>query len=148
MGRYDTTLVVISTSDHFLRTFKRIDVLRLLKNGSYCTSDYIEIQRATCWLAAGQPKKAISLYEDKLRALPSVYQQNRAAGLARLAVAYAADGQPEQAANTAHAALSVARSSGSKRIVGEIKNVGTKLNPYRAVPAVAALLDELEAEAH
>jgi tetratricopeptide (TPR) repeat protein len=117
-------------------------------HGSYCTPDYIEIQRATCWLAAGQPKKAISLYEHNLRTLPTVYQQNRAAGLTRLAVAYAADNQPEQAANTAHAALPVARSSGSKRVVGEIKSVGTKLIPYRAVPAVAALLDELEAEDH
>jgi hypothetical protein len=117
-------------------------------HGSYCTPGYIEIQRATCWLATGQPKKAISLYEDSLRTLPAVYQRNRAATLTRLAVAYAADSQPEQAANTAHAALPVARSAGSRRIVREIKNVGTELIPYRALPAVAALLDELEAEDH
>jgi transcriptional regulator with XRE-family HTH domain len=117
-------------------------------HGSYCTPDYIEIQRGHCWLATGQPKKAISLYEDSLRTLPTVYQRNRAATLTRLAVAYAADSQPEQAANTAHAALPVARSAGSKRIVGEIKNVSNELVPYRALPAVAALLDELEAENH
>jgi transcriptional regulator with XRE-family HTH domain len=117
-------------------------------HGSYCTPGYIEIQRATCWLAAGQPKKAISLYEDSLCTLPTVYQRNRAAALTRLAVAYVADSQPEQAANTAHGALPVARSAGSKRIVGEIKNVGTELIPYRALPAVAALLDELDAEDH
>lgn len=117
-------------------------------HGSYCTPGYIEIQRATCWLATGQPKKAISLYEHNLRTLPTVYQRNRAAALARLAVAYAADSQPEQAANTAHAALPAALSSGSKRIVCEIKNVGAELIPYRAIPAVAALLDELEAEDH
>ena len=107
-------------------------------HGSYCTPGYIEIQRGHCWLATGQPKKAISLYEDSLRTLPTVYQRNRAATLTRLAAAYAADSQPEQAANTAHAALPVARSAGSKRIVGEIKNVGTELIPYRALPAVAA----------
>ena len=117
-------------------------------HGSYCTPGYIEIQRGHCWLATGQPKKAISLYEDSLRTLPAVYQRNRAATLTRLAVAYAADSQPEQAASTAHAALPVARSAGSKRIVGEIKNVGTELIPYRALPAVATLLDELEAEDH
>jgi tetratricopeptide (TPR) repeat protein len=117
-------------------------------HGSYCTPGYIEIQRGHCWLATGQPKKAISLYEDSLRTLPTVYQRNRAATLTRLAVAYTADSQPEQAANTAHAALPVARSAGSMRIVGEIKNVGTELIPYRALPAVAALLDELEAEDH
>jgi transcriptional regulator with XRE-family HTH domain len=115
-------------------------------HGSYRTPDYLEIQRGHCWLAAGQPKKAIPLYEDCLRTLPTVYQRNRAATLTRLAVAYAADSQPEQAANTARAALPVARSTGSKRIVGEIKNVGTELIPHRALPAVATLLDELEAE--
>lgn len=30
-------------------------------HGSYCTPGYIEIQRGHCWLAAGQPKKAIPL---------------------------------------------------------------------------------------
>jgi tetratricopeptide (TPR) repeat protein len=117
-------------------------------HGSYCTPGYIEIHRGHCWLAAGRPKKAISLYEDSLRTLPTVYQRNRAATLARLAAAYAADNQPEQAANTAHVALPVARSAGSKRIVREITNVGTQLIPYRVLPAVAALLDELEAEGH
>jgi tetratricopeptide (TPR) repeat protein len=117
-------------------------------HGSYCTPDHIEIQRATCWLAVGQPKKAIPLYEDSLRTLPAVYQRNRAASLTWLAAAYAADSQPEQAANTAHAALPVARSAGSRRIIGEIRNVGTELIPYRALPAVAILLDELEAEDH
>jgi tetratricopeptide (TPR) repeat protein/transcriptional regulator with XRE-family HTH domain len=117
-------------------------------HGSYCTPGYIEIERGHCWLATGRPKKAISLYEDGLRTLPTVYQRNRAATLTRLAVAYAADSQPEQAANTAHTALPAARSAGSKRIVGEIKNVGNELIPYRALPAVAALLDELEAEDH
>ena len=117
-------------------------------HGSYCTAGYIEIQRGHCWLASGQPKKAISVYEDSLRTLPTVYQRNRAATLTRLAFAYVADSQPEQAANTAHAALPVARSAGSNRIVGEIKNVTAELVPYRALPAVAALLDELEAEDH
>jgi tetratricopeptide (TPR) repeat protein len=117
-------------------------------HGSYCTPDYIEIQRATCWLAVGQPKRAIPLYEDSLRTLPTVYQGERAATLTRLAVAYAADSQPEQAASTARAALPVARSAGSGRIVGEIKNVGAGLVPYRTLPAVADLLDELKAGDH
>jgi transcriptional regulator with XRE-family HTH domain len=83
-------------------------------HGSYCTPGYIEIQRGHCWLAAGQPKKAIPLYENSLRTLPTVYQRNRAATLTRLAMAYASDSEPEQAANTAHEALPVARSAGSK----------------------------------
>jgi tetratricopeptide (TPR) repeat protein len=115
-------------------------------HGSYCTSSYIEIQRANCWLASGQPKKAIALYEEGLRTLPTVYQRNRAAALSRLAVAYVADGQLEQAAGTAHAALPVARSTGSRRILEEIKGTSAELTPHRPLQGVAALLDDLNNE--
>jgi tetratricopeptide (TPR) repeat protein len=115
-------------------------------HGSYCTPSYIEIQRASCWLTTGKPKKAITLYEEALCTLPAVYQRNRAAALSRLAVAYVADGQLEQAASTAHAALPVARSSGSRRILEEIKGVGAELAPHRPLQGVAALLDDLGSE--
>jgi tetratricopeptide (TPR) repeat protein len=117
-------------------------------HGSYCTPSYIEIQRANCWLTTGRPRKAIALYEEGLRTLPAVYQRNRAATLSRLARAYTADGQPEQAASTAHKALPVARSSGSKRILGELADIGNELIPHRQLPAVAALLDELDLGDH
>ena len=113
-------------------------------HGSYCTTDFIEIQRANCWLATGQAKKAISLYEGGLRTLPPVYQRDRAAAQSWLAAAYVADGQLEQAASTAHAALPVARSSGSGRILEEIKGLGADLAPHRGVHGVAALLDDLD----
>lgn len=115
-------------------------------HGSYCTPSYIEIQRANCWLTTGKPKKAITLYEEGLSALPTVYQRNRAAALSQLAVAYLADGQLEQAASTAHTALPVARSSGSRRILEEIKSVSKKLAPHRPLHSVAALLEDLSAE--
>jgi hypothetical protein len=115
-------------------------------HGSYCTPGHIEIQRASCWLTTGKPKRAIKLYEDAVRTLPPVYQRNRAAALSRLAVAYLADGQLEQAASTAHAALPVARSSGARRILEEIKGVSSELAPHRPLQPVAALLDDLYSE--
>jgi tetratricopeptide (TPR) repeat protein len=115
-------------------------------HGSYCTPSYIEIQRASCWLTTGKPKKAIAQYVEGLRALPTVYQRNRAAALSRLAAAYVADGQLEQAASTAHAALPVARSAGSRRIVEEIKDMSAALAPHRPLEGVAALLDDLGSE--
>jgi hypothetical protein len=113
-------------------------------HGSYCTAGYIEIQRANCLLALGEAKTAITLYEDGLLALPTVYHRNRAAAQSRLAAAYIADGQLEQAASTAHAALPVARSTGSHRILDEIKDLRVGLIPHRALPSVAALLDDLD----
>jgi tetratricopeptide (TPR) repeat protein len=115
-------------------------------HGSYCTPGHIEIQRASCWLTTGKPKKAIRLYEEAVRTLPAVYQRNRAAALSQLAVAYMADGQLEHAASTAHAALPVARSSGSGRILAEIRGMGAELVPYRPLQPVAALLDDLRRE--
>jgi tetratricopeptide (TPR) repeat protein len=112
-------------------------------HGSYCTPSFIEIQRANCWLTTGKPKKAISLYEGGLRTLPPVYQRNRAAAQSWLAAAYVADGQLVQAASTAHAALLLARSSGSGRILEEIKGLGADLAPHRRLQSVAALLDDL-----
>lgn len=115
-------------------------------HGSYCTPSYIETQRANCWLASGKPKKAITVYEDGLRGLPAVYQRNRAGALSRLAVAYLADAQVEQAASTAHAALPIARSSGSTRILQEIKGLSDDIASHRSLPCVAALLDDLASE--
>jgi hypothetical protein len=115
-------------------------------HGSYCTPGHIEIQRANCWLTTGSPNKAIRLYEDTVRTLPPVYQRNRAAALSRLAVAYLAEGQLEQAASTALSALPVARSSGARRILEEIKGVGAALVPHRPLQPVAALLDDLRNE--
>jgi hypothetical protein len=86
------------------------------------------------------------LYEEGLRSLPAVYQRNRAAALSQLAMAYVADGQLEQAASTAHAALPVARSSGARRILEEIKGVSAELVPHRPLQGVAALLDDLGSE--
>jgi tetratricopeptide (TPR) repeat protein len=115
-------------------------------HGSYCTPSHIEIQRASCWQATGQPKKAIASYEEGLRTLPAVYQRNRAAALSQLAGAYVADAQFDQAASTAHTALPVARSTGARRILEEIKGVGTELVPHRGLQSVAALLDDLGSE--
>jgi tetratricopeptide (TPR) repeat protein len=112
-------------------------------HGSYCTPGYIEIQRASCWLATGKAKKAVSLYEEGLRTLAPVYQRNRAAAQSWLAKAYFADNQIERAAHTAHAALPVARSTGSRRILEEIKSLSTDLARHRQLPSVAALLNDL-----
>lgn len=75
--------------------------------------------------------------------MPPVYQRNHAQALSWLAAAYAQDGQLEQAASTAHAALPVARSGGSRRTLGDIQGIGAKLAPHRELPAVAELLDDL-----
>jgi len=112
-------------------------------HGSFCTPSYIEMYRADSWFALGNPEAAIAHFEQTLPSVPSVYQRDRAAGLSRLASAYARNGQPELAASTAQAALPVARSAGSTRILDEIQRVAATLEPHRTLEPVAQLLDEI-----
>lgn len=116
-------------------------------HGSYCTASYIEIQRAGSWLEIGRPDLAIQLYERAVPEMPAVYQRDRAAALSQLARAYAAAGHVEQAATTARTALPVARAAGSSRIVGVITRTGLELAPHKQLPAIAALLDDLDVRA-
>ncbi len=112
-------------------------------HGSFCTTGYIELQRALCLALVQDHQRAINQYEQALPALPPVYRRDRAAALAGKAAAHAAAGQPDQAAATAREALSIARRAGSQRIVQRISAVGATLRPYRRLEDVATLLHEL-----
>lgn len=78
--------------------------------------------------------------------MPTVYNRNRASAQSQLAAAYVADGQVEEGAAVAHAALAVARGTGAGRTLKEIRDLGVKLAPHQKVPRVTALLDDLRIE--
>jgi DNA-binding XRE family transcriptional regulator len=111
--------------------------------GSFCTTAYIELQRAASWLTLGRPRAAISTFEKALPGLPGVYQRDRATALGRMATAYATDGQVELASQTALEGLALARAAGSRRTVREMKDVGSLVERHRPLSLVADLLDEL-----
>jgi tetratricopeptide (TPR) repeat protein len=112
--------------------------------GSYCTSGYIELQRASCLLALKQPGPAVQLFQRALPTLPVVYQRDRAAALSRMAAAFAAVGHPEQAAATAASALSTARTAGSRRVEAQIRHVAHILARHRHLAPVDELLHDLQ----
>jgi transcriptional regulator with XRE-family HTH domain len=112
-------------------------------HGSFCTTSYIELQRADCWLTLGNPDRAIHLYETTMPLLPTVYRRDRGKALGRLASAYVAIDEPEQAARVASEALDIAESVGSARTLAEIHAVGKQLTSDRQLAPVADLLDEL-----
>lgn len=112
-------------------------------HGSFCTTSYIELQRADCWLTLGNPDRAIHLYETTIPLLPTVYRRDRGKALGRLASAYVAIDEPEQAARVASEALDIAESVGSARTLAEIHAVGEQLASDRQLAPVADLLDEL-----
>ncbi|XVV06697.1 helix-turn-helix transcriptional regulator [Actinosynnema sp. CA-248983] len=112
-------------------------------HGSFCTPDYLELQRAVCWLEVGQAGRAVKLFEVIVPNMPSVYRQDRGTALSRFAVAAARIGEPEYAAHLADEALDIARSSGSVRTENELRTLGELLGPLDHVPSVAAFRSRL-----
>ena len=112
-------------------------------HGSFCTPEYIEVNRADCLLTLRQPHQAVPILENAIPRISAVYQRDKAAALSRAARAYAAVGAVEQAAVSAYAALPVAQGGGSARIALQLHEVAQQLAPYRKLPAVRDLLDRV-----
>jgi tetratricopeptide (TPR) repeat protein len=89
--------------------------------GRYLTPQYVEIQRAACWLILGRHERTVPTLERELARLPAVHRRDRGVYLARLASAYAASGEREQATAAAGQALQVAHATGSRRILRELR---------------------------
>lgn len=112
-------------------------------HGSFCTPAYVEMQRGRCWLRLGRPGKARAVLESAILSLPAVYRRDRGVALSALATAFAAIGEPSEAATVAAQALDVARDAGSERIVSMVISVAAALAPYRHIEAVAGLREVL-----
>ncbi|GAA1272914.1 hypothetical protein GCM10009609_40010 [Pseudonocardia aurantiaca] len=116
-------------------------------HGSFCTAEYLELQRASCWSALGRPERSIQLFEAVIPTLPAVYRRDRGVAHGRLAYAYMCAGQVEGAAESGRDALAIARSSGSMRTEQAVAKLGRQLVRHRRLAPVALLLDELGAAA-
>jgi hypothetical protein len=107
--------------------------------GRYCTVEFVEIQRATCWLELGRAQRAIESFEGGLIRLPSVHRRDRGVYLSRLAIAHAINGDPETACMKGLEAAQIARTTGSGRIMGELERLRSTLRPWRSHPLVVRL---------
>jgi tetratricopeptide (TPR) repeat protein len=108
-------------------------------HGSFCTAAYLEMQRGICWLMLARPDKALIALDAAIAALPPVYRRDRGVGLSQQAAAFAALGQPAEAAAAAVKALSIAQDSGSGRILRMIVPVAGALEPHRHLEPVMQL---------
>jgi hypothetical protein len=91
--------------------------------GLYCTPAYVAMQEATGWMELGKPGAAVTAFERGLGGIPACDQVDAAVFRARLARAYAADGQRECAASAALAAWDLACATGSRRAFWELARV-------------------------
>jgi hypothetical protein len=111
----------------------------------YCSPDYVAMEAGASWLLLDHPRSAIPILEKgHSEWLDNSQMRDYALCVARLAAAYAAAGELEQACAAAEEAMAVAQGLGSRRLAGQIDLVHRKLGRWRQDPAVANLRRSLK----
>jgi tetratricopeptide (TPR) repeat protein len=111
----------------------------------YCTPTYAAMEAGASWLLLGHPRTAIPILEKGRSEWPDNSQlRDYAVCVSRLAAAYAAAGELEQAYTTAGEILALAPGLGSRRLVGQIDVIYRRLGRWRQDPAVASLRGSLK----
>jgi tetratricopeptide (TPR) repeat protein len=111
----------------------------------YCTPTYAAMEAGASWVILGHPKTALSILE-KSRAewVTQTQVRDYALCVSRLAIAYAAVGEPEQACVAADEVIGLAHGLGSRRVVGQIDLLYRRLARWRQDPAVARVRGRLK----
>ena len=106
----------------------------------YCTPTYAAMEAGASWVLLGHPKTALPILEKSHSDWPDHTQvRDYALCVSRLAIAYAAAGEPEQACAAAEEVMALAHGLGSRRVVGQIDLLYRRLGKWRQDPAVAGL---------
>jgi len=111
----------------------------------YCSPDYVAMEAGASWLLLGHPRSAIPILEKgHSEWLDNSQMRDYALCVSRLAAAYAAAGELEQACAAAEEAMALAQGLGSRRVAGQIDLVHRRLGRWRQDPAVASLRGSLK----
>ena len=110
----------------------------------YCTPTYAAMEAGASWVRLGHPKTALPILEKSRSDWPDHTQvRDYALCVSRLAIAYAAAGEPEQACAAAEEAAALAQGLGSRRVVGQLDLLCRRLAKWRQDPVVAGLRERL-----
>jgi hypothetical protein len=103
------------------------------------------MEAGASWLKLGAAGSAIPVFEDSRARWSTVEQvRDQALCLARLATAYAASGEQEQACAVAEDLITTANGLGSAQVATQIGNLRASLSLWRNDPSVTDLLRRLE----
>jgi hypothetical protein len=112
----------------------------------YCTPSYVEMEAGASWVKLNAAKSAIPVFEaSRTRWTAAAQTRDRALCLARLATAYAATGEPQQACAIAEDLITVAGGLCSARVATQVADLRSSLSPWLKDPAVTDLIRRLEA---
>lgn len=89
----------------------------------YCTTEYVEMEAAHCWIELGHPDQAIETLQQSLAEWKPEFRRDLGLCLARLAVAHASSGQIEKALIVAGRSLEIARETKSFRTETELARI-------------------------
>jgi len=103
----------------------------------YCTPTYAEMEAGASWVRLGHPKTALPILEKSRSEWPDHSQvRDYALCVSRLATAYVAAGDLEQACTATAEVAALAQGLGSRRVVGQIDLLYRRLGRWRQDPAV------------
>lgn len=111
----------------------------------YCTPNYVEMEAGASWVLLGHPRTAIPILEQsRSEWLKNSQVRDYALCMARLAAAYAAAGEQEQACAASEEVMVLALGLGSRRVAGQIDLVYRRLGRWQQDPAVARTRESLK----
>lgn len=109
----------------------------------YCTPSYIGMEAAISWARLGRFDVAVSTFERILPSWPDALRRDQGLCLARLANAYAGQGDTDSACEAGRRAVEVIRTATSSRALSELQRVRVRLAPLRKHAEVSDLSDRI-----
>ena len=111
----------------------------------YCTPTYAAMEAGASWVLLGHPKTALPILEkSRSEWLDHTEVRDYVLCVSRLAIAYAAAGELEQARAATGEVVALAQGLGSRRVVGQLDLLYRRLARWRQDPAVAGLRGRLK----
>ena len=111
----------------------------------YCTPTYAAMEAGASWVLLGHPKTALPILEkSRSEWLDHTQVRDYALCVSRLAIAYAAAGELEQACAATEEVVALAQGLGSRRVVGQLDLLYRRLARWRQDPVVAGLRGRLK----
>jgi tetratricopeptide (TPR) repeat protein len=109
--------------------------------GTHCTHAYVRAYEGHCWLQLHEPQQAIRSFEQALASWPGTHRAEEALQRVRLAMAHAANNDPDLAARQGQRTLTIHRAAPSSRVLVELARLNEHLARWPNVPDVRSFRD-------
>ncbi|MEV0766408.1 XRE family transcriptional regulator [Nocardia sp. NPDC050435] len=94
---------------------------------AYCTTGFVAMEAAHCWVELGKPALALETLQNGLANWRPDSRRDLGVGMARLVLAHAGLGQPDEALTVAGHALNILIDTGSARTVRQLRIAAGRL---------------------